>query len=290
MGGFTCIAHHMGSTAVSGLGNRAVGQGVATMRFEGKTALITGAARGIGRAVALRLAREGADVTVNDLNTASVEAVAAEVEALGRKALGVTADVTNSAAVEEMVARHQDAFGRLDILVNNAGIIIVKPMMENTEEDWDRIFAVNVKSIFFCSRAAAPIMMAQKSGKIINTASAASYLASPYQAAYCVTKAAVISLTQSLAKELAQHNIQVNSVCPGIIDTDMWAQIDREAGAMDGSTEPGQFMSERIERLVASGRPGSSDEVAAVFAFLASADADYVTGQSYGVDGGLLFR
>ena len=260
------------------------------MRLEGKTALVTGAGRGIGRAVALRLARDGADITVNDVNAAGVEAVAAEVEALGRRALGVLADVTKPAEIEKMVKAHQDNFGSLDVLVNNAGIVIVKPLMENTEADWDRIFAVNVKSIFFCSRAAAPIMIGQKAGKIINTASAAAYLASPHQAAYCVTKASVISLTQSLAKELAAHNIQVNAVCPGIIDTDMWVQVDREAGAMAGATQPRQFMNQRIEANVFSKRAGTDDEVAAVFAFLASPDADYVTGQSYGVDGGMLFR
>jgi len=257
------------------------------MRLQGKTAVVTGAGRGIGRAVALRLAQDGADLTINDINPANAAAVVGEVQALGRKAQAVVADISREEEAQRLIRENGDFFGGLDILVNNAGIMIVRPLFEHSDADWDRILAINLKSVFFCSRAAVPLMTAQKSGKIINTASMGAYVATPLYAAYCASKAAVLSLTESLAKELAVHNIQVNAVCPGIIATDMWAQINQEAGAISGLTKPNEFMNTRIDRAVALKRPGTPDDVAGVYVFLASSDADYITGQAYAVNGGM---
>lgn len=257
------------------------------MRFTAKSALVTGAGRGIGRAVALRLAQEDLDITVADIRGDAAEAVAAEVAALGRNSRAVVVDVASAEQLQNAVRGHAESFGRLDVLVNNAGIMIVKPLFEHTEADWDRIFAINFKSVFFGCQAAAPVMQAQKFGRIINTASMAAYISSPLYPAYSATKAAVVSLTESLAKTLAPH-IQVNAVCPGVIDTDMWDQIDRQAGSLMGMSKPKEWMNTRIERSVVMGRPGTPEEVAAVYAFLASDDAGYITGQAYGVNGGML--
>jgi len=261
------------------------------MRLEGKTALVTGAGQGLGRGIALRLAEEGAAVTVNDLDAERVAATEARLRALGKRSLAVAADVSRAEAVEEMFSRHHETFGCLDILVNNVGVILIKPLWETTEAEWDRLWACNVKSVFFCARAALPLLKAQGGGKMVNLASVASYNASPMYALYCATKAAVVSLTHSLAKELAAHNIQVNAVCPGIIDSECWREEDdRIMGRAMGMTEPGEYMAYVVERSVALKRPGTPADVAAVAAFLASSDADYVTGQVYGVDGGMLYR
>ena len=253
------------------------------MRLQDKMALVTGAGRGIGRAIALRLAREGADLTLNDINEQNVTAVAREVEALGRRAQVVIADVSDESQSAALVQQHQDAFGRLDILINNAGIVIVKAMFDHTSEDWDRILAINLKSIYFCSRAAAPVMIPQHQGKIVNTASMGGIRSQPIYSAYCASKAAVISLTQSLAKELVSHNIQVNAVCPGIIDTEMWVTVDRDGGAIVGDSD---YMQSRLKG-VGLKRAGTPDEVAAMYAFLASPDADYVTGEAFKIHGGV---
>ena len=253
------------------------------MKLQGKSALVTGAGRGIGRAIALRLAREGADVTVNDINEQNAVAVAKEIESTGRRAQPVVADVTNTDQIEEMVNRHREMFGGLDILINNAGIVVVKSLFEHTVEDWERVLRIDLTSIYLCCRAAAPIMIAQKSGKIINTASMGGIRAQPLYAAYCAAKAGVISLTESLSKELIQHNIQVNAVCPGIIDTEMWVHVDREGSSVTGIPS---YMESRVA-TVGMKRPGTPDEVAAMYAFLASSDADYITGEAFKIHGGV---
>jgi len=254
-----------------------------TVKLKGKSALVTGAGRGIGRAIALRLAQEGANVTVNDIDAASADATATAVNGLGRRGLAAVADVSKQDAVEAMVQQHLAAFSGLDILVNNAGVVVVKSLFDHTEEDWDRLLAINLKSVYFCSRAAAPIMMAQRAGKIINTASMGAYRVQPIYAAYCASKAAVVNLTQSLAKELAPYNIQVNAVCPGIVDTDMWVQVNRNGGAVTGIEN---YMQSRIASIGLK-RAASPDEVAAMYAFLASPDADYITGEVFKIHGGV---
>lgn len=253
------------------------------MKLKGKSALVTGAGRGIGQAIALRLAQEGADVTVNDINAANATATAEAINGLGRRSLVVIADVSKQDAVEAMIHRHVETFSGLDILVNNAGTIVVKSMFDHTEEDWDRVLAINLKSMYFSSRAAAPVMMAQRAGKIINTASMGAYRVQPIYAAYCASKAAVVNLTQSLARELAPYNIQVNAVCPGIVDTEMWVQLNHNGSAVTGIEN---YMQSRVA-AVGLKRAASPDEVAGMYAFLASPEADYITGEVFKIHGGV---
>ena len=257
--------------------------------LEGRTILITGAARGIGAACARRLAGDGARLVLTDLDGAGVERLAAE---LGQVAL--RADVTEPADIARMVDEPYRRWGRLDVLFNNAGVIRVQPMLEVTEADWDRIMDVNLRAVFFVLQAAAKRMMTQAPmagselrGKLIQTASIASYrggnhLMTPYSA----SKAGVVSLTRSAAQRLAPERITSNCVCPGAVETPMWEQIDREWGAIEGLGE-GEAWKRRI-RHIPLGRPERADDVAGVVAFLAGPDSDYMTGQAINVDGGLV--
>src|SRR5262249_46787649 len=199
--------------------------------LEGKVALITGAGRGIGRAIALRLAGEGCDVALSDLNAETAEEGAAEARALGRRAIAVASDVTKADQVDGLVARTVAELGKIDVLVNNAGIQIVVPMLEMSEPQWDSLFDVNLKSYWLCARAVAPGMIARgQGGKIINAASRAGKTPSKLSptGAYATTKHAVVGFTRALAFELAPHRINVNCYCPGVVDTPMWDLIDRE--------------------------------------------------------------
>ena len=257
--------------------------------LDGRTILITGAARGIGAACARRLAREGARLVLTDLDGAGVERLAGE---LGQVAL--RADVTAPADIARMVDEPYRRWGRLDVLFNNAGVIRVQPMLEVTEADWDRVMDVNLRAVFFVLQAAAKRMMTQAPmpgselrGKLIQTASIASYrggnhLMTPYSA----SKAGVVSLTRSAAQRLAPERITSNCVCPGAVETPMWEQIDREWGALEGLGE-GEAWKRRI-RHIPLGRPERADDVAGVVAFLAGPDSDYMTGQAINVDGGLV--
>jgi len=256
------------------------------MSLEGKVALITGAGKGIGRAIALRLARDGADVVVNDIDGESARQVADEITQLGRRSFAIQADVSQSVEVNEMFAALLKRFGRLDILVNNAGVGPVKTILECTEAEWDEVFAVNVKGVFLCSQAAARQMVKQRSGKIINAASVAGIRGVPYFVPYCATKAAVIVFTQGLARELAPFGITVNAYCPGIIDTDLTANTHRVLARYWGLE-----VKDVIEKRIADvplGRMGQPEDVAGLVAFLASSDADYITGQSIPVGGGVV--
>jgi len=252
-----------------------------------KVALVTGAGRGIGRAIALRLAREGADVVVVDLDRATAEEVAGEARRLGRRAIAVKTDVTDAADVDAMAERALAEFGQVDILVNNAGIQIVVPMLEMSEEQWDTLFDVNLKSYWLCARAIAPQMIARgQGGKILNAASRAGKTPSRLTpiGAYATTKHGVIGFTRALAFELAPHKINVNCYCPGVVDTPMWDQIDREmhrrTGAPLGSTKA------RAVAEIPLGRIEQPDDVANLVAFLASSESDYMTGQAINVTGG----
>ena len=258
-------------------------------RLTGRTALITGAARGIGAACARRLAADGARLVLTDLDGAGAEKLAAE---LGQVA--VTADVTRGEDIERMVDEPYRRWGRLDVLFNNAGVIRVQPMLEVTGEEWDRVMNVNLRAVFFVLQAAARRMLQQDlipgselRGKLIQTASIASYrggnhLMTPYSA----SKAGVVSLTRSAAQVLAPQRITSNCVCPGAVETPMWEQIDREWGALEGLGQ-GETWKRRI-RNIPLGRPERPEDVACVVAFLAGPDSDYMTGQAINVDGGLV--
>lgn len=256
---------------------------------------ITGAGRGIGRSMALRLAGQGAHIAVIDCDIASAESVCAEVRALGSQALAIRADVTRAAQCRQMVTDTVAALGRLDVMVCNAGIIQVKPFMDITEEDWDPTFAVNVKGVFLTTQAAARQMRAQAPlaegrprGKIICMSSIAGrYGAGPMAPIiphYRASKAAVISIVQSASFTLAP-DITVNAVCPGLVATDMWQQIDRQWSQVEG-WQPGEAWRKRTA-AVPLGRPQSPEDVAGLVEFLCSPAADYMTGQAINIDGGL---
>ncbi|MFF7709892.1 SDR family oxidoreductase [Pseudomonas sp. NPDC007930] len=256
---------------------------------------ITGGAQGIGRRIGERLAALGARVALIDRNLAQAEASAAELRAAGFEAIAVGADVTRAADCAQMVAATVEAFGRLDLMVCNAGIIQVKPFMEITEADWDPTFAVNVKGLFFTLQAAArqmreqpPLAAGRPRGKIVTLSSIAGrYGAGPMAPViphYRASKAAVISITQSAAYTLAP-DITVNAVCPGLVETDMWQQIDREWSTLEGWNNGEAW--KRRTAAVPLGRPQSADDVAGMVEFLAGPAADYMTGQALNIDGGL---
>lgn len=273
--------------------------------LSGKTAIVTGAGgeHGIGRAIAVRLARDGADVVVNDVTVRphsenreewqGTADVVAEIEALGRRAIAVEADVTIASDVDAMVGQTIEQMGRLDILVNNAGALAGRdrmPVVDLDEAEWNRILNVNLNGTFLCSRAAARAMIKQGSGgKIINLSSVAGKKGVARYAAYCSSKFAVIGFTQSLAQELAEHRINVNAICPCLVDTERVAHM-AEALKPDGiSTEDyrEQFIGETAAKT-AFGRIARPDDVARAAAYLASSEADYLTGISLTVAGGLM--
>ncbi len=273
--------------------------------LEGKVALVTGAGgeRGIGRAIATRLAREGANVVVNDIvsnpHAASesqwqgVPDVISEIEALGRQAMGIVADISDAAQVDDMVRQAIDRFGRVDILINNAGSPPGRdrvPVVELEEDAWDLVQRVNVKGTFLCSRAVAREMIKRgDGGKIIIISSGAGKRGMARYAAYCASKFALIGFTQSLALELAPHRINVNAICPGLVDTERIAGI-AAALAPEGQTadEYRARMIEERSREIPLGRAALGTDVAVVAAFLASAESDLLTGLSIPVAGGSL--
>ncbi len=248
------------------------------MRLTNRVALITGGAQGIGRAIALRFAEEGAHVAIADLQEEKVAAVAREVEAKGRRALALKVDMTKEAEVQHIVSRTVAAFGTLNIVVNNAGIEIVKKLEDMNEAEWDRIYAVNVKGVFLGCKYAIPELRKAGGGSIINLASGAALIGVSHLAAYCGTKGAVKMITAALAQELKPDNIRVNCLCPAVIDTDMGRRAI-ELWAQSGVP---------IEGLLArqGGRYGKPEEVAAEALFLASDDASFLTGHALPVDGG----
>ena len=256
-------------------------------RFEGKTAVVTGGSRGIGRGVALRFAREGARVAVC-ANESQAEEVANEICGAGGDAMSVIADVTDRGAVRELYDRVEERFGGVDISVQNAGVITIAKLEDMTEEEWDLVMAVNTKGVFLCCQEAAARMRKQgRGGRLINTASGQARQGFVYTPHYAASKFGVVGITQSLAKELAAESITVNAFCPGIIETDMWSYNDKAWGALLGNYGPGELMAEWVKNIP-MGRAGTADDVAGLVAFLASDDAAYITGQTVNVDGGLI--
>lgn len=269
--------------------------------LQGKVALVTGAGgeRGIGRAIAMRLAQEGADVVVNDIRAQSpsvdgwggMAQVVREIEALGRKAIGIVADVGDAPQVQAMVDQVVAHFGQIDILVNNAGARAGRdrvPVVELTEEDWDGVQRINSKGVFLCCRAVARAMIAAgRGGKIINISSTAGKIGVARYAAYCASKFAVIGLTQSLAHELAPHAINVNAICPSLIASE---RLDDLAAALAPANlsqeEHRAVMVQRAATLSPLGRMAEVSDIAAMAAFLSSSEAAYLTGLSISVAGG----
>ncbi len=254
----------------------------------GKVAIVTGAGRGIGRAIAVRLAGEGAALVVVDSDGDTAAAAARELQDGGGRAAAVTADVARGADRERFIAAAVENFGRLDILINNAGIVRVHRPEAVTEAEWDRIMDVNCKAVFFASVAARPHLAAAGGGRIVNLASIAGKIATPLWAPYGVSKAGVISLTRSLAVAFAPDRIHVNCVCPSPVETPMWRQIDYEEAPRIGFA-PGTFTKMRLEGTPL-GRLAQPADVAGVVAFLCSPEAAYMTGQAINVSGGMLFH
>lgn len=245
------------------------------MRLEGKIAIVTGAGRGIGKAIALELAAEGATVAVNYSRSAeAAEEVVAEIVAKGGSAVAIKADVSVMAEVEAMVKSVKETFGKVDVLVNNAGITRDKLVMMMTEADWDMVLDTNLKSAFLCSKAVATLFLRQKSGVIVNVGSVIGRVGAGGQANYSASKAGLIGLTKSLAKELGSRNIRVNAVAPGFIETEMTSALKQE-------------YRDAILKQVPLGSFGKGEDVAKAVAFLCSSDAAYIHGEVVTIDGGL---
>ncbi|WP_210528964.1 L-iditol 2-dehydrogenase [Rubellimicrobium arenae] len=251
-------------------------------RLRGKSALITGAARGIGAAFAHAYAREGATVAVADLD---LEASRRTAEAIGPSAYAVQVDVTRQDSIDAALAAVLDRAGGLDILVNNAGVYDMDPVTAMTRSSFDRLFSVNVAGTLFMLQAAARAMIAQgRGGKIINLASQAGRRGEPLSPIYCATKAAVISLTQSAGLDLIRHRINVNGIAPGVIESDMWDHVDALFARHEG--RPLGEKKRLVGEAVPFGRMGVPEDLAGMAVFLASAEADYIVAQTYNVDGG----
>jgi meso-butanediol dehydrogenase / (S,S)-butanediol dehydrogenase / diacetyl reductase len=258
------------------------------MELKGQIAIVTGGGRGIGRAIALELGRQGADIVIAELDQAGAKRTAEEVGALGRRSLATTTDVTSRADLRAMVDRAKAEFGRIDILINNAGIYRAAATLDVTEDHWDAIMNINAKAVFFATQAVLPTMMAQKSGAIVSLASMAGKIGSTTNLPYNASKAAVVSMTKSLALAHAGDGIRVNCVCPGFVETDMWTVVSRDQSKLLGMT-PEEFTRRRVAS-VPLGRMEKPEDVAHVVAFLAGPRSGYMTGQALSVDGGLVMH
>lgn len=267
-------------------------------RHQGKVAIVTGAGQGIGKGVATRLAQEGAHVIIAEYNAENAHKTADELNASGQSALAYPIDIGDNAQVEQMVRDVVTKYGRIDILVNNAGVLETLPMFDLTPEKWDWLQRVNQRGLFFCLQTVAKQMVAQvpedvkaagraprSYGKIVNFSSVAGRRGRPYAVHYSASKWAAISITQSAAAYLAPYNINVNAVCPGVVPTPMWEDIDRVQSERFGM-ERGDWIKKSVESVPLK-RAARPEDIAAAVSFLCSDDADYITGQALNVDGGL---
>ena len=244
------------------------------MSRDSQVALVTGAGRGIGRAIAVMLAKEGSDIIVNDVDSGSAEQTAEMIHSIGRKTLVSGANIVMRSEVEAMFDSIKNQFGRLDILVNNAGITRDNLLIKMTEEEWDQVMAVNLKGVFNCTQLAAKMMVEQNAGKIVNVSSASGQMGNIGQVNYATSKAGIIGMTKTLAKELARFNINVNAIAPGFIDTPMTAKVPDKVRNM-------------IKANIPLSRFGQPEDVAKGVKFLASEESDYITGQVISCNGGL---
>ena len=246
------------------------------MQLEGKVALVTGASRGIGKAIALMLAENGADIAVNFAgSTAAAEAVAAEIEKMGRKAILVQGDVSQAEVCAEIVDKVVNELGHIDILVNNAGITRDTLLLRMKEEDWDAVLNTNLKGVFNCTKAAVKYMAKQRSGSIVNISSVVALMGNAGQANYAAAKAGILGFTRSVAKEMAARGIRVNAVTPGFIKTDMTSVLSEKVVAA-------------MEASIPLARLGEPEDIAKAVLFLVSDNAAYITGQTLHVDGGMV--
>ena len=245
------------------------------MRLKGKVALITGGARGIGQAIAMTFAREGADVVVADVNLEIAQKTASEIESLGRKALALEMDVTNYDLVEAGINKILDKMGKVDILVNNAGITKDNLVLRMSQSEWDAVINVNLKGTFNCIKAVSRPMVKQRSGRIISIASIIGLMGNPGQANYAASKAGIIALTKTIAKELASRNINANAVAPGFIQTEMTAKLSED-------------VKQRMLEAIPLAKLGAPQDVANLCLFLASDESSYITGQTITIDGGMV--
>jgi len=243
--------------------------------MEGKVALITGGARGIGRAIALRLARDGARIAIGDLLREEGLNTQKEVEEAGSEAMFIALDVSDEASVKDAVAQVESRWGHIDILANNAGITRDRLLLRLSEQDWDAVLDVNLKGAYLCSRAVLPLMLRQRWGRIVGTASVVGLAGNPGQTNYAASKAGLIGFTKALAREVATRNITVNAVAPGYIETQMVQTLSEK-------------VQEAILGQIPMGRFGTPEDVAGVVAFLCSEEASYITGHVINVDGGMV--
>lgn len=259
------------------------------MSIIGKTALVTGAGQGIGRAIALRLAQDGANIAIVDVNAEKTAIVAREVEALGRKATTFLADVSDRAQVYAAIDHAETVLDGLDIMVNNAGIAQVQPIADVTPEEVEKIFKINIQGVLWGIQAAAAKFKARnQDGKIINASSIAGHEGFALLGIYSATKFAVRALTQAAAKEYASAGITVNAYCPGVVGTDMWLTIDKRMAEITGAAPGATY--EKYVNGIALGRAETPEDVAAFVSFLAGPDSNYMTGQAPLIDGGLVYR
>ena len=243
------------------------------MKLKDKVALVTGAGQGIGKAIALKLAAEGATVVINDISPSAKEA-ADEIKASGGQAISILADVSSADDVSKMIEQAISQYGRIDILVNNAGITRDSLAMRMPEEDWDKVLAINLKSVFLCTRAVVRNMLKQRSGRIISIASVIGLIGNPGQANYASAKAGIIGFTKAIAKEVASRGITANAIAPGFIDTEMTKGLSED-------------QRQEYIKNIPLGRLGTPEDIAEAVAFLASPEAGYISGQVLTVDGGM---
>jgi 3-oxoacyl-[acyl-carrier protein] reductase len=245
------------------------------MDFTGKVAIVTGSGRGIGKAIAMKLAENGATLVINDVgDSAPAEQTAAEIKNLNRQAMAIMADVSSTADVNKMVETAIATYGKVDILVNNAGITRDQLTMKMTDEEWDKVLAIDLKSVFLCTRAVLRPMLKQRSGRIISMSSVVGIIGNAGQANYAAAKAGIIGFTKTIAKEVASRGITVNAVAPGFIDTPMTQVLPEER-------------KQALMNNIPLGYLGTPRDIAETVAFLASEEARYITGQVIGVDGGI---